>query len=161
MRVSIRNRQKRRAIDGRFLYALTKSILHQAAAAGSEIAVHLVEAREMTTLNQMYLGHEGSTDVITFDHQESPNRLGLPPKPLYGELFVCVDDAVQQARAHGTDWKSEIVRYVVHGILHLCGHDDLTPSDRRNMKRVENRMVSKLRFTVDLRKLGRKRQATT
>ncbi len=40
-----------------------------------------------------------------------------------------------------TNWQSEIVRYIVHGILHLLGHDDLRVAARRKMKREENRLV--------------------
>ena len=47
---------------------------------------------------------------------------------LHGELFICVDEAVAQAKEFKTSWQSEVVRYVVHGVLHLLGHDDLQPA---------------------------------
>lgn len=100
----------------------------------AELGIHLVSEREMTRVNRDFLGHEGSTDVITFDHGSGPARL-------QGELFISVADAVRQADEFGTTWHEEIARYVVHGILHLCGHDDLQPVARRAMKREENRLV--------------------
>jgi probable rRNA maturation factor len=60
---------------------------------------------------------------------------------IHGELFICVDDAILQAKAFKTSWQSEVVRYIVHGVLHLLGHDDLKPALRRKMKREENRLV--------------------
>jgi rRNA maturation RNase YbeY len=57
---------------------------------------------------------------------------------MHGELFICVDEAVLQAKKFKTSWQSEIVRYLVHGVLHLLGHDDFKPA-RRKMKREENR----------------------
>ena len=68
----------------------------------------------------------------------------FPPDPrpnLHGELFICVDEAIRQARRFRTTWQSELVRYVVHGVLHLLGHDDHHAADRRKMKREENRLV--------------------
>ena len=74
---------------------------------------------------------------------------------LHGELFVCVDDAVTQAKEFKTMWQSEVVRYVVHGILHLLGHDDLKPDLRRKMKREENRLVRRLENRFSLAQLSR------
>jgi rRNA maturation RNase YbeY len=88
-------------------------------------------------VNWDFLQHEGSTDVITFDHSESQDGTA----DLHGELFICLDDAVKQAREFRTTWTQELTRYVVHGVLHLRGHDDLAAGPRRKMKREENRLV--------------------
>jgi probable rRNA maturation factor len=108
----------------------------------AELGVNLVGAREMTLVNETFLRHEGSTDVITFDHTDCPPKTTSPA--LHGELFICVDEAVQQARRFRTSWQSEVVRYLIHGVLHLRGHDDRRASDRRKMKREENRLVRRL-----------------
>jgi probable rRNA maturation factor len=52
-----------------------------------------------------------------------------------------MDDAILQAKQFQTSWQSEVMRYIVHGVLHLLGHDDLKPPLRRKMKREENRLV--------------------
>jgi probable rRNA maturation factor len=52
-----------------------------------------------------------------------------------------VDEAIFQSKKFKTNWQSEIVRYIVHGVLHLLGHDDLKLALRRRMKREENRLV--------------------
>jgi rRNA maturation RNase YbeY len=61
-----------------------------------------------------------------------------------------VDVAVLQARKFGTSWQSEVVRYLVHGVLHLTGFDDSSAGARRKMKREENRRLDELsrRFTL-------------
>jgi probable rRNA maturation factor len=66
-------------------------------------------------------------------------------------LFISVPDAVGQAAVYGTTPSLELLRYVVHGVLHLRGYDDLEPGLRRVMKREENRLVRRLseRFPVD------------
>ncbi len=84
-----------------------------------ELGVHLIGAGEMARLNETFLGHEGSTDVITFNHRE-----GAPAGKLYGEIFICVDDALVQARRFRVWWQAEVARYLVHGLLHLEGWDD-------------------------------------
>jgi rRNA maturation RNase YbeY len=73
---------------------------------------------------------------------------------LHGELFICVEDAVRQAREFGTNWQSELVRYAVHGVLHLLGYDDLKPDLRRTMKRAENRLVRGLEKSFLLAELS-------
>jgi probable rRNA maturation factor len=69
-------------------------------------------------------------------------RLGQPH--LHGEIFICIDEAVSQARRFHNAWQSELVRYVVHGVLHLLGFDDRNSRARRLMKVAEDDLVRKL-----------------
>ena len=139
--LSLLNRQRVRRVDTRLLRQITSHLLDTELGVESfELAIHLVGAREMAKVNWDFLQHEGSTDVITFDHSESQDGAA----DLHGELFICIDDAVKQAREFRTTWQSELARYVVHGVLHLRGYDDLAPAPRRRMKREENRLVRKL-----------------
>ena len=108
----------------------------------------------MALVNETFLQHEGSTDVITFDHSVMDGQ-ATPSRQLHGELFICVDDAIQQAKEFKTVWQSELVRYVVHGVLHLLGYDDLKPHLRRVMKREENRLVLLLDKRFSLAQLSR------
>ena len=111
----------------------------------------------MTGINSQFLQHEGTTDVITFDHseaQESRRKAAPGYRQINGELFICVDEAVAQARSFRTTWQEELVRYIVHGILHLLGHDDHDAAVRRRMKREENRLVRLLAARFAFRKLG-------
>jgi len=102
----------------------------------AELGIHFVTARRSALLNDRHLRHEGPTDILTFDHGSTPERL-------YGELFICVAEAVRQAEEFGTTWQAEVLRYVIHGLLHLRGYDDLDPTRRRIMKREENRLVAR------------------
>jgi probable rRNA maturation factor len=105
-------------------------------------------------MNDSYLGHEGPTDVITFNNSE-----GAETASLHGEVFICVDEALTHARRFRVSWQSESVRYLVHGILHLEGCDDTKPRARRAMKRRENMLLKELSRRFDLTKLGRHNQA--
>ena len=143
IRVTLLNRQRARKVDARQLRVITLALLGELQITSAEFGVNLVSDAEMTRVNETFLQHEGSTDVITFDHSELSTRPQTPdPRPnLHGELFICVDEAIRQARRFRTTWQSELVRYVVHGVLHLLGHDDHRAADRRKMKREENRLV--------------------
>ena len=141
MNVVIANRQRTRKINSRSLKKIVGELFLELKITDAELGIHLVGAKEMAEVNWKFLQHEGSTDVITFDHQESGVRSQESELKLNGELFICVDDAVKQAKEFGTTWQSEVVRYIVHGVLHLLGYDDLKPQLRRVMKREENRLV--------------------
>lgn len=109
------------------------------------LGVQLIGARRMALMNWQWLRHEGSTDILTFDHRDGASG------PMHGELFISVDDAVRQAAEFGVGPGQELVRYVVHGFLHLTGYDDVEPGLRRVMKREETRLVRLLegKFRVD------------
>lgn len=112
-----------------------------------ELGIYLVGPRTMSKVNQTYLDHDGPTDVITFDYTKELGHCG-------GDLFLCPAVAVSQAGAFRTAWQSELVRYVVHGLLHLRGYDDTTPKARRLMKQQENRILRRLGARVPIKSLG-------
>ena len=163
MNVVIANRQRTKKINARLLKQIVGGLFAELKIAEAELGINLVAAPEMTLVNETFLQHEGSTDVITFDHggtgsAGSPLPAGgahrVTHPTIHGELFVCMDEAVAQAKQFGTGWQSEIVRYIVHGVLHLLGHDDLKPGLRRRMKREENRLVRLLEKKFSLAQIG-------
>jgi probable rRNA maturation factor len=115
-----------------------------------ELGVHFIGAAEMTGLNETFLDHQGSTDVLTFNHQEDARS-----ERMCGEIFISVDDALVHARRFRVRWPCEVTRYLVHGVLHLEGFDDTDPVSRRAMKRRENKLLKELSLRFDLGKLGR------
>ena len=155
MNIVIANRQRTKKINTRLLKEIVTVVFTELEITDAELGINLVGAREMTLVNETFLKHEGSTDVITFDHAETPSAKSRKPKKIYGELFICVDEAMLQAKEFGSSWQSEVVRYVAHGILHLLGHDDLQPDLRRKMKRAENRLVGGLEKRFTLAELSR------
>ncbi|MEO7297585.1 MAG: rRNA maturation RNase YbeY [Verrucomicrobiota bacterium] len=149
----LRNRQRTRKIDLRLLRKITLGLLKEILREPQfELGIHLVAAKEMAMVNENFLHHRGSTDVITFDYGQRAASMHL----LHGEIFISIDDAVSQAKEFRATWQSELIRYVVHGILHLKGFDDLLPSARHKMKREENRLLTELSRRFTLSKLQRK-----
>lgn len=116
------------------------------------IEISIVSDSEITRLNEKFLGHIGSTDVLAFDYREVPRK-----RPIHGEVFVCSDEAAIQAVRFKTTWQSELLRYVIHGILHLSDYDDHDPARRRQMKRQENQALSKLARQFDFTLLDMRR----
>ena len=141
MNVVIANRQRVKKINSRLLKQIIGELFTELKITEAELGINLVATRAMALVNETFLQHAGSTDVITFDHAEKRKAESGKRKQLHGELFICVDDAIAQAKEFKTTWQSEVVRYVVHGVLHLLGYDDLKPHQRRVMKREENRLV--------------------
>ncbi len=155
--LTIRNRQRVCRINSRWLRGLVLELLRESFDLEQvELGVSIVGATEMARVNWQFLQHEGSTDVITFDHSETQESRKPPGsvRRIHGELYVCVDDALLQAEQFRTTWQAELLRYVVHGILHLVGYDDRTEAERRRMKREENRLMRALARQYSIRELG-------
>jgi probable rRNA maturation factor len=139
MNVVIANRQRTKKINTRLLKQIVNELLAELKILEAELGINLVTAPEMTLINETFLKHTGSTDVITFDYADKTEGATLA-----GEIFICVDEAILQAKKFKTTWQSEIIRYIVHGVLHLLGHDDRRMAARRKMKREENRLLRRL-----------------
>lgn len=159
----LRNRQRIRAVNAPLLRRVASVLLTDQLSLGRcELAIHLVAAPEMARVNQQFLDHAGSTDVITFDYGGEAESLGKGvgrgsarmPEQVHGEILICIDAAVNQARQFRTTWQSELVRYLIHGVLHLVGYDDLSTADRRVMKREENRLLRMISRQFSLKNLA-------
>jgi rRNA maturation RNase YbeY len=161
MDLLIANRQRTKKINVRLLRQIISALFDELKIESGELGLNLVGAKEMARVNHQFLQHEGSTDVITFDHRDPPAVIRPSSLQLHGELFICVNDAVAQAKEFSTTWQSEVVRYAVHGVLHLLGHDDLKPALRRKMKREENRLVRLLTRRFALAQLSPRAKITT
>ncbi|HKS38910.1 MAG TPA: rRNA maturation RNase YbeY [Verrucomicrobiae bacterium] len=149
-RLVLRNRQRILNVDLRLLRRIVRTLVMKLTVVKEfELDVHLVDATEMTRINEAFLNHKGSTDVITFDYADSA------PGTVNGEMLICLNDAVTQAKRFRTSWQSELVRYLVHGLLHLRGFDDSTSSARDRMKREENRLLRQLERLFPLRRLSK------
>ena len=80
----------------------------------AEISVAFVDDAAIAALNLEWLGRDGATDVISF---------GLGTAPLVADIYVSVDTARWNAKELGIDLRDELVRLVVHGVLHAAGYD--------------------------------------
>ena len=81
-------------------------------------------------VNVKFLGHDYFTDIITFDYCEK--------NILSGDLFISIDTVRDNAEFYKTEFKDELNRVIVHGLLHLIGYDDHTPEEQKIMREKEN-----------------------
>ncbi len=113
--------------------ALAREIVREEKRIARSITVVLVDDEYLLDVNRKFLNHNYKTDVIAFDLDE-----GLD---IEGEIYVSVDRARVQARRYKVSTKEEIVRLIVHGILHLAGWEDKTRSEKLRMRKRENRYI--------------------
>lgn len=150
----VRNHQRTCLIELPLLRQVTRDLLQRLFPKQAyQLGIHLVTPKQITRLNQTFVRHQGSTDVITFDYRERSDS-----QILHGEIFVCIDEALAQAARFRTCWQSEVVRYLVHGLLHLAGYDDRRRSARYKMKQAENRLLKNIAARFTLTPLGRPKQ---
>lgn len=88
-------------------------------------------------LNREWLGHDWDTDVVSFPLDDDARARG----EIEGEVYVDLDTAREVAPEHGATFEDEALRYVIHGLLHLIGHDDATDAARAAMRALENRYL--------------------
>ena len=81
-------------------------------------------------VNRTFLNHDYFTDIITFDY----SRLPL----IAGEMYISLDTVATNAVAVGQSYYRELLRVIIHGVLHLCGIDDKGPGEREIMERNED-----------------------
>jgi len=101
------------------------------------LEINFVSSETMLGINKKYLNHNYNTDIITFDYSNERNNLD-------GEFFISINDALENSKKYHVTLNNEILRLVIHGILHMTGYDDVTLAKRKRMKKVEDVMVQKL-----------------
>lgn len=106
---------------------------------------------EMARLNKDFVGHEGPTDVICFDYRQSKSPDGIPfpadeeePEEACVDIVVCPEVAKREAAKRGLPYAEELTLYIVHGLLHASGEDDLSPKPKRRMRRREREVIAEL-----------------
>jgi probable rRNA maturation factor len=115
------------------------------------VSVTFVSPQRIAVLNREYLGHRGATDVISFGFA----RRGAAD-PVIGDVYIAPAVARENAKARGTGVREEIVRLLVHGTLHVLGHDhpegDEEKRSRSPMWRRQERLVARLRPLIARRR---------
>ncbi len=86
--------------------------------------------------NNQFLGHDYYTDIITFDYSNS-HRIS-------GDMVISLDTVRSNAEQLGVEYQGELLRVIIHGVLHLCGINDKGPGEREIMERHENEALAML-----------------
>lgn len=113
-----------------------------------DISVNFIRAKTICKMNEEYIGHQGITDVITFSYLTPEDFYSA--SGIFAEIFICIDKAIVEAKERNIDFAEELSLYIVHGILHIAGYDDIKLSDIRKMRRAESKCMSALKEQFDL-----------
>lgn len=133
------------------LKEVVKRVLRDEGFTSAEVSVAIVDDVAIHRINRDFLGHDYPTDVVSFVlNQEFPDRaIGdrMQQRRIEGELVVSAETAVREAVTHGWSADDELLLYVVHGVLHLCGYDDLTDDARPIMRNRERQVLALWQLT--------------
>lgn len=123
------------------LHDLIKSLSIELNFTVSNLEINIISGSDIHLINKSYLNHNYTTDIITFNYSNTLNQID-------GEIFISIDDALYNSKKFKVTLSEELVRLVIHGILHLLGYDDQNRSDKKIMKQLENKLLSKNNFIL-------------
>lgn len=124
------------------LHSLVSSLKKEFRFSITNMEINFVGEMEIKKINNKYLDHNYSTDIITFDYSGSK-------KSLESEIYISIDDAASNAKKYKVSFNDEIIRLVIHGILHLLGYTDHTKGTKKVMKRLENQLFNKYKLRLN------------
>jgi probable rRNA maturation factor len=137
-KVSIASPQELVEIDRGRMRQVVRTVLEGEGVGEAEISLAFVDNPTIHRLNRQFLKHDEPTDVLTFPLSEPNSRT------LVGELVLGVEVAKAEGESRGHDVQAELILYVIHGLLHLCGYDDKTPDEVFAMRQRERYHLAQL-----------------
>jgi len=114
----------------------------QERSADAELTVRIVDAAEITALNRQFRGKDGATNVLSFPHEVLPD---IAPT-LLGDVVICAPVVASEAVAQGKSLTAHWAHMVIHGVLHLLGHDHHLDAGAREMEVLETGLLAALGF---------------
>ena len=127
------------------LRRIVRDVLEHEGVSDAEISLVFVADDEMHALNRRHLEHDYPTDVLSFLLDEAETETG---RSIEAEIIVGTEYASRTAPQFGWSADDEVTLYVVHGLLHACGYDDLSPEKKRVMRRAEVVIAAFVMFRI-------------
>lgn len=107
-----------------------------------QLLINIVNSEYLLEINKKFLHHNFPTDIITFDYSKK--------KLLFdAELYISLQDAENNAKLYNASLEQELMRLVIHGVLHLLGFDDKSSKKRVVMKKMEDQLVYEYMFLIN------------
>jgi probable rRNA maturation factor len=135
--IAITNCQKTLPIDRRKIRRAVSEILRDAGIVHAEISIAIVDDPTIAKLHAEYLDDPTPTDVLSFVLEQTEQKLE-------GEVIASADTAKAYAPRFRSEPDEELLRYVLHGTLHLVGYDDTTPAKRSVMRKQERKYLERV-----------------
>jgi probable rRNA maturation factor len=140
--IHYRNRVRRSGVDGRALVSTAQALLRACDEGASAISLTLVSDAAIRELNREHRGKDAATDVLSFPLDPDERSDAQDPERLLGDVVISVDTARRQAADYDAELQAEIYRLLIHGVLHVLGHDHEESQEREVMTREERRLAS-------------------
>lgn len=141
MYVAVVNEQTVLALDRGRIAAVVRAVVAAEGQRCDEVAIHFVTLETISDLHLRFFDDPSPTDCISLPIDEVDDGTYRH----LGEVFVCPQVACDYVAAHGGDAYEETILYVVHGLLHLMGYDDLEESAEAAMRKAEESHLTKLK----------------
>lgn len=145
MIIHVFDRQSALKISNDQVQRLVQQVIREEKQTCDEVAVYFVDTAAICELHEQFFQDASPTDCISFPMDEESHGLSYR---ILGDVFVCPETAISYANRHQLDAYEETTLYIVHGLLHLMGYDDLQKEDRRRMRRAETRHMRKLKNSL-------------
>ncbi len=127
-----------------------RTLEHEGVAGPIELGVWITNEDELHALNRTYRGVDSSTDVLSFGEEpgDTAGFVNAPDTPRHlGDIAISFPHVARQAVEYGHSRQRELAYLLVHGVLHLLGHDHEDPADAATMRRREEAVLSVLGIT--------------
>jgi probable rRNA maturation factor len=110
----------------------------------AELSILLVDPETMSAYHEKFMGEPGPTDVLSFpmDELRAPDDGEEPPQGLLGDIVLCPEVTAAQAAENGRTAEAEADYLLVHGLLHLLGHDHAEPAEKKVMFDLNDRLIA-------------------
>jgi rRNA maturation RNase YbeY len=136
---------KKIQLTKREIQEIVKSVLNDLSVELYSLQINILSDSQILELNKKYLNHDYKTDIITFNYS---NELSI----IDGEIFISLEDAEINAVRYDVSLRDELLRLIIHGILHLVGYDDKISRDKKKMKLKENYFLKKINNEINYSK---------
>ncbi len=139
--VDIHNAQSLLTLDGPLLEEITRATLESENITAADISIAILDDPAIHELNRNFLDHDYPTDVLSFLLEESSDSDS--ERRIEGEVIISAETAARNSADFHWSPHDELVLYLVHGLLHLAGHDDRTAEDRTAMRNREQEILAR------------------
>lgn len=109
-----------------------------------ELSISFVTTEKMRSLNKEFRDKDESTDILSFVNEDDDSFISIEEEPIAGDLVISLDDMFQNCEYFGVEKDNELIRLIVHGLLHLNGHDHLSNEMSEPMLLLQEDIVKKI-----------------
>jgi probable rRNA maturation factor len=138
MQIHYRNEVRGSGVDARALKSAMRRLLASIDRGDASISLTLVDDAAIRELNRDHRGKDKPTDVLSFPLEPEP----FAHEKLLGDIVISIETARRQAADYDAPLQREIERLMIHGLLHVLGHDHMEPDERREMEAEERRLAA-------------------